>query len=58
MNNGFWDLPVEIRGHYYDRAEEENGCSFHDLPAEVRGYYYDLAAEENSGYMYEEVDTR
>lgn len=54
MNNGFWDLPAEVRGHYYDRAEEENGCSFHDLPAGVRGYYYDLAAEENPPGTYDD----
>jgi hypothetical protein len=45
MNGGFWDLPAEERGHWYDKAERDTGQSFWDLPAEERGYYYDRAEE-------------
>ena len=45
-NNGFFDLPPEQRGYWYDKAREENGVdSFYDLTPEERGRYYDRATE-------------
>lgn len=50
MNGGFWDLPAEERGYWYDKAESETGQSFWDLPPEERGSYYDRAEEVGSGW--------
>jgi hypothetical protein len=47
VNDGFWDLPVEERGYWYERAEEEMGRMFWDLTPEERGYYYELASGGN-----------
>jgi phage gp46-like protein len=47
VNEGFWDLSAEERGHWYDRAREETGSDFWDLPPEERGRYYEQAAEED-----------
>lgn len=50
MNGGFWDLPAEERGYWYDKAESETGQSFWDLPPEERGSYYDRAEETGGGW--------
>jgi hypothetical protein len=49
MNGGFWDLPAEERGRWYDKAEQDTGQSFWDLPAEERGHYYDRAEASGGG---------
>jgi hypothetical protein len=43
----FYDLEPEVRGYWYDRAQEETGQDFHDLPAEERSYWYERAEEES-----------